>query len=225
MMPAHASPAETMPKRLPATELIPKPKPNYKWFEDRLRDNQISQRELARRLSMDAAGLNRRLKGKARLQLEEAARIAKLLHVTVDDVLVNAGVPLAEHIRPKGESVPLVGWVDSEFGVHMERVPGERSVEAPPIPIAGLKALRFQTSMSRADAFDGAVAYFRPEPGVQADAIGKLCVVTTDAGAILLRVVRPGYERGRYNLSSTLDGTLTANVLLESAVPVVWLKF
>lgn len=225
MLHAHANHTERMPKRRPTSAPPAKPKPNYKWFANKLRENQISQRELARRLDMDPAGLNRRLKGHARLQSAEAAKIATLLHVPVDDVLVNAGVPLAEHIRPQGDSVPLVGWIDSEFGVHMERVPGVRSVEAPPIPIAGLKALRFQTSASRSDAFDGAIAYFRPEPGVHAEAIGKLCVVTTEAGAIMLRVVRPGYERGRYNLSSTIDGTITANVLLEFAVPVVWLKF
>lgn len=201
-----------------------KPKPNYKWFADLMRDNQISQRELARRLELDPGGLNRRLKGKARLKLEEAAQIAKLLHVPVDDVLVNAGVPIAEHTRPQGEGVPLIGWIDSEMGVHIERVAGLKTVEAPPVPIAGLKALRFQTSMSQADAYDGAVAYYRPASGVPQDAIGKLCVVTTDEGVQLVRVVRPGYQKGRYNLVNAINGTRTDDVVLESAAPVVWMK-
>ncbi len=214
-------------ERQPMPKLIKeprKPKPNYKWFEQLLRDNKLSQRELARRLRMDAGGLNRRLKGRARLKLEEAAEIATLLGVPVDDVLVNAGVNVADHTKGRSKTVPVVGWVGGDMRIHLERVPGLRSIEAPPVPIAGLKALRFQTAMSRIDDLDGAILYFQPADAVDAEAIGKQCVVTTADGETLLRVVRPGYQRGRYNLTNRTDGTLTPDVVLESAARVIWMR-
>lgn len=54
--------------RPPATKTA---KPNYKWFQNALSDRRLSQRELARRLNMDAGGLNRRLRGKSRLQIAD----------------------------------------------------------------------------------------------------------------------------------------------------------
>jgi len=209
---------------MPTTRLH-KPKPNYRFFEELFRENQISQREVARRLNMDPGGLNRRLKGKARLQSTEAAELARLLHIPVEEVLTNAGVRVDEHIKtPRDTAVPLIGWIGVEMDVHIEKVKGTKTVEAPPVAGRGLRALRFQTAMSKADAFDGAIAYFIPASTVHSDAIGKLCVVTLADGMIVLRIVKPGYARGRYNLVSSIDGSVTEDAVIESAAPVVWLK-
>lgn len=201
------------------------PRPNFAWFTRLLRENRISQRELARRVGVDVGGLNRRLHGQLRLQMDEASRIAQVLHVPIDEILVNAGVALPEHIKPKTKGVPIVGWVDSHFTVHFEKVSGPRFAEAPPVPIAGLVALRIQSAMSKAEAFDGAVAYYRPEEGVPAEAIGKLCVVALTSGESIVRVVRPGYARGQYNLASSSGDPEIESVILKSAAPIVWLKF
>lgn len=175
-------------------------KPNYKWFKDTLADRRISQRELAKRIPMDAGGLNRRLKGKSRLQLADASKIATILEVPVSDVLLNAGVELRD-LATEGGKVAITGWIDAELKVHAGKPKGASAVEAPPIPLKDLKALRFVTAASIADAFDGAVAFYREGSGVPAEAIGRPCVVTTNTGARLLRVLRPGYSRGRYNLA------------------------
>ena len=210
-----------MPKHIRTPK---KPKPNYKWFEHLLKDAQLSQRELARRLNLDPGGLNRRLKGRARLKLEEAAEIARLFNVPVDDVLTNAGVDISEQEAKKGKAVPMVGWIDGEMGVHVEKVKGLRSVAAPPVPIAGLKALRFQTAMSQVDELDGGIVYYRPTGDVDPDAIGKQCVVTLATGETALLVVRPGYQRGRYNLTNRATGQTETDVVLESAARVVWIQ-
>jgi len=201
-----------------------RPKPNYKWFEHLLKDAQLSQREPARRLRIDPGGLNRRLKGRARLKLEEAAEIARLFNVPVDDVLTNAGVDISEQEAKKGKAVPMVGWIDGSMGVHIEKVKGLRSVAAPPLSIAGLKALRFQTAMSQVDELDGGIVYYRPSGEVDPDAIGKQCVVTLATGETALLVVRPGYQRGRYNLTNRATGQTTTDVVLESAARVVWMQ-
>lgn len=195
-------------------------KPNYKWFKDTLSDRRLSQRELAKRLDMDPGGLNRRLKGKSRLQLADASKIATILEVPVADVLRNAGVDMRD-LAKEGGQVAITGWVDSELTVHAGKPKGASTVEAPPIPLEDLKALRFVTAASVADAFDGAVAFYREGPGVPAEAIGRPCVVTTATGARLLRVLRPGYSRGRYNLARLFDANVDDDVVVDSAAPIL----
>lgn len=197
------------------------PKPNYKWFQNALSDRRLSQRGLARLLGMDPGGLNRRLRGKSRLQIADAKEIANILEVPVADVLRNAGVDDVWGQATEGGKVAITGWVDAALTVHMGKPKGAAAVEAPPIPLDELKALRFVTAASVADAFDGAVAFYREGPGVPVEAIGKPCVVTTATGARLLRVLRPGYSRGRYNLAQLFGGSMDSDVVVDSAAPIL----
>lgn len=199
-------------------------KPNYKWFTNALRDRRLSQRELAKRLGMDPGGLNRRLKGKSRLQLADASKIAIILEVPVADVLKNAGVDLVG-LTTEGENrVAITGWVDSNLTVHAGKPKGPGHAEAPPIPLEDLKALRFVTAASAMDAYDGAVVFYREGLGVPAEAIGKPCVVTTGTGARMLRVLRPGYVRGRYNLAGLFGEGVDDDVVVDSAAPILHLS-
>lgn len=199
-------------------------KPNYKWFTNALRDRRLSQRELAKRLGMDPGGLNRRLKGKSRLQLADASRIAIILEVPVADVLKNAGVDMRDLTTERENRVAIVGWVDSNLTVHAGKPKGPGHAEAPPIPLEGLKALRFVTAASAMDAYDGAVAFYRDGAGVPAEAVGRPCVVTTGTGARVLRVVRPGYSRGRYNLAGLFGEGVDDDVVVDSAAPILHLS-
>lgn len=195
-------------------------KPNYKWFKNALSDRRLSQRELAKRLNMDPGGLNRRLNGKSRLQLADASEIAKILEVPVADVLRNAGVDLRD-LAMEGGKVAITGWVDAELTIHAGKPKGAGAVEAPPIPLEDLKALRFVTAASTADAFDGCVAFYREGAGVPAEAIGRPCVITTNTGRRMLRVLRPGYSKGRYNLARLFDTSVDTDVVVDSAAPIL----
>jgi len=200
-------------------------KTNYRYFVNAIRDNQISQRQLAGKMGMDPSALNLALRGKRRLQLDEAARLSKLLSLPLDDVLYNAGVELPpEQGKGKGVSVPVTGYVDAEFRVHAGATPGPRKVEAPPVPLRGLEALRIRTAASSADAWDGAILYFRPMEDVEAESIGRMCIVLTAAGDRLVRVLRQGYVRGTYNLAHLNGGLVDEAVKVVSASPVVWMR-
>lgn len=207
-------------KKIRPSEPAPAGKPNYKWFKDALSDRRLSQRELAKRLGMDPGGLNRRLKGKSRLQLADASKIAIILEVPVGDVLRNAGVNMQE-IATEGGRVAITGWVDSDLTIHAGKPKGSGTVEAPPIPLKDLKALRFVTAASVADSFDGAVAFYREGAGVPAEAMGRPCVVTTGTGLCVLRVLRPGYSRGRYNLAHLFSAGVDDDVVVDSAAPIL----
>ena len=76
------------------------------WFRDRLADKRLSQRQLAKRMSLDPAAMSLMLRGKRRMSAAEAADIARYLGVEVKDVLARAGVD-ATHPRPKNDGR---GW-------------------------------------------------------------------------------------------------------------------
>jgi DNA-binding Xre family transcriptional regulator len=63
-----------------------------KWFKNRLLDRQVSQRQLARRIGLDPAAVSLMLRGQRRMQLSEAAAIARELGCSLNDVLEHAGI-------------------------------------------------------------------------------------------------------------------------------------
>jgi transcriptional regulator with XRE-family HTH domain len=65
-----------------------------RWFQSTLRECDMSQRELARRLRLDPAAVHRRITGKVPLRLDEVTTIARLLRVTPREVIEHAGVDL-----------------------------------------------------------------------------------------------------------------------------------
>jgi hypothetical protein len=200
------------------------PQFNKKWFIDKLADHQLSQRRLAAMLHLDPAAMNRTFKGVRRMQLDEAAAFANVVGVPIEEVLVNAGIEPGAITSREGK-VAIKGWIDGEFNVHAGGVKGERWVSAPPQEAPGLEALRYRTANSIADALDGVIAYYRPRPSVSLDAMGRWCVVRLPDGAARIRVLKPGYRRGTYNLMNTLLDRTEEDVVVESASPIVWMKF
>lgn len=68
-----------------------------RWFQDRLADKRLSQRQLAARMNLDPAAVSLMLRGRRRMSVTEAAEIARYLGVEVDDVLRHAGAGLGPH--------------------------------------------------------------------------------------------------------------------------------
>ena len=73
---------------------------------------------------------------------------------------------------------------------------------------------------------DGWVAYFVPATKVEPEAVGRLAVVTlANKGGRHVRVLQRGYAAGKGNLRSLVDASAElADVDIESAAPVVWVK-
>jgi len=68
-----------------------------RWFQDRLADKRLSQRQLAARMNLDPAAVSLMLRGRRKMSAAEAAEIARYLGVEVDDVLHHAGVQIQTH--------------------------------------------------------------------------------------------------------------------------------
>lgn len=70
------------------------------WFQGRLADKRLSQRQLAKRMGLDPAAVSLMLRGKRKMSAAEAADIAVLLGVSADEVLLHAGsVPVMPSLR------------------------------------------------------------------------------------------------------------------------------
>lgn len=193
---------------------------NTRWFKERMADRHLTQRKVAKSLELDPAAISLLLRGQRRLQMDEAAEMAQLLGVPLNEVLVAAGID--PEAGAKG-AVSVVGWVDDSGEVHMKRPDGPRKVAAPMGMPEAAVALRYQTR----GPTDGWMAFYVPATEVPADAIGQMCVVklASKDGGIFIRAVKRGYGRGLYNLvglqleQGSLDG-----VQLAWAAPVLWFK-
>lgn len=187
---------------------------NERWFKDRLKDQSKSQRALAQVLGIDPAQVTNLLKGRRRMQLDEAANIATFLGTNVEEVLKHAGLPVSGGSR----KVKLAGWVDEHGELHLADTP-EADVEAPALAPEGSIAVRMRTGEM---LMRNALVFFKPGAGVDPAAIGRLAVCRIAGGPWLLRSISPGMEPGVYDLAGPRGDIVGAR--LSAAAPVLWIR-
>jgi len=192
---------------------------NTSWFKEKMAAQQTSQRKVAIEMGIDPAAMSLMLRGMRRIQLPEAASMASILSVPLDEVLENAGID------------PQVGAVDSaivtgsvaEGGeVTLGRAEGPRKVPVPIGAAAGTSALRLHGGY-----VDGWIAYYLPSTaGVSQEALGRLAVVKLEGkGGTWLRVLKRGYKRGEYGLVDLFGGGKPMeSARVAWAAPVLWIK-
>lgn len=187
------------------------------WFQSKLADKQLSQRQLAKHIGLDPAAVSLMLRGKRKMTADEAGSVAKLLGVPVDEVLRHAGVTIAQRVSTG--RVPVVGWINEQGAVIDERPPGPSVAEAPAECVDDVVALRIVSH----EMFDGWLAFYRPMESVSLEAVGRLCIVELEDGRKLFRGVRRGYEPGFYGIGGWFVDRAD-NVRLVSASPVLWMR-
>jgi transcriptional regulator with XRE-family HTH domain len=186
-----------------------------RWFRDRLADQRMSQRGLARQLGLDAAAVSLMLRGKREMKIAEAAQIARLLGVPADDVMTHAGV----RIDSGNTMVPVAAYVDGSGEVHWQD-----GAEATPHPGGILQsdamAIECRTAGTPLDHINGWLL-FAPDVrhGVQPEAVGRLSLCRLKDGVIYLAAPSRGTHRGRWHLSG--PASAAKNVELEWATPVL----
>lgn len=182
-----------------------------RWFVDKLADKQMSQRELARRLDLDSSAVSLTFRGKRKMKLTEAAKIARLLGVPVDEVLHHAGV----HEVTRGRMASVVGVIDASGEVRP--IDGHFEVDAPD----GLPEGAWAIQSRAGDHTDGWLYFIAPPTGIPADAIGRFCVVQIRNGVQLLGRIGRGYVPGRYAVDGPVE---SADAALEWAAPVLMIQ-
>lgn len=63
-----------------------------RWFQTRLADRHVSQRQLAKRLGLDPAAVSLMLHGRRKFTAKEAVEIARVLGVELEAVVTKAGL-------------------------------------------------------------------------------------------------------------------------------------
>lgn len=187
-----------------------------KWFRDRIADQRMSQRGLARQLGLDAAAVSLMLRGKREMKIAEAAAIARLLGVPADEVMQHAGVIIAS----KGTTVPVCSYLDANAEIHPE-------AEGLTVPHPGgdlpenLTAIQCRTAGTDLDHMDGWIMFTsnRMDGSIQPEAVGRLSVVRLKDGVIYAAKISRGMKRGRWTLSSPVGVMKDAEV--EWAKPIL----
>lgn len=191
-----------------------------RWFTAAMSDQRISQRKLAKLMGVDPASIHRLLSGKRPMRMDEATQISRLLSVPVSDVLEHAGMNVKEGQR----SVPLVGYVDGTGEAHLDWSARGPEVVAPDELPARTVAVQMRTATTSLDPWDGWTLFAELPKGVAPDALGRLCLVGLQGNGVqLLRFVRRGYARGRYNLMYPGTGDIT-DAALDWATPVLSIR-
>lgn len=194
------------------------------WFKDQISRRGLTHREVAMKLGINHTLISHMYAGSRKMGLDEAMQWAEILKVAPDLLIKKAGITLPPRIlvntRPGGKAlrdqrIELSGWIDSEMVVHLGPVKGMTPVQNPTGAL-GVEALRQ----------GAAILYYQPPIDTLAkDILTRLCVVRIKGQKVYrLRVVARGYEEGEYNLMSLNGEPREESVILESAVPIVWMK-
>lgn len=172
---------------------------------------QISAKRLAELLNSGRSTVTKLERGEMRLSQHWMDRISRVLGVDPADLLPGAS----------DNEVPVLGYVGAgaeifPFADHDKRQ-GIYTVQSP----RGLDPRKTAAAEIRGDSMlpmeDGWVLFWtRMFEGVPIDAVGHLCVIKiADDGPLLIKQLRRGYSRGRFNLIST-------NAAMREDVPIEW---
>ena len=201
-------------------DMAPKAPVDAPWFRGQFSDGRKTQRGLANALGRHPSAVTMFMQGKRRLTAADLAVLAQYIGAPVSEVMRRAGI----ESRPAGkDSVAVTGTINEAGEIRAAKGTGPR-VPRPPESGDGVSALRYQGEGPE----DGWVFYYQASGTVAKEAIGRLSVVQVRGlGTPVLRVVRHGYDSGRFNLipwdGQKIDLGME-NVQLRSASPVLWIR-
>lgn len=205
----------------------PAAKVDEQWFKLQIARAGHSLRSFAGALKLDPASMHRTLKGKRKPLLPEIQRMQEVLEVPMTDVLSHLGLKMdsiavgapgatVRIVKPAAGRAPLAGEVDA----------GDGSVTfqdyTKPQSVSVVVALAI-----RGDAFlDGWRVLCVPSDvsPVPTDDLGAGIVQLKD-GRMLLRKIRPGFTKGRFDLGPVFGfGGREDDAEVVGVIPVLGLE-
>lgn len=188
------------------------------WFNEKLKERELSQRGLAKLMGMDPGAMSLMLRGKRKMTLEEAAQIAVLLDVTTNDVLLNAGIDVRtkERVKVLGYMIGTGTVVKHAQGLH-ETTDGHSAL--PPDTIA----IQCRTHGSAVEHMDGWMLFVAGNHIAPGNAIGTTSLVGVKGNGEIIGFVKRGYSRGVFNVAG-LCGEMHSDIELAWASPVIWIR-
>lgn len=181
------------------------------FFKGLMDQHKLSLRAVAAMLGLGHSQLSLTFSDKRRMQLDEAAKLAKIFGVPLSRIAEAAGISLGHDAR-----VPLLGCMRGDGSVDLFRTP-ERTPAPDGLP-EDVVAIQARSADSSNAWLDGWNFYFQPPTDVAGDALGRFCYVQVLGGPVVLATVRRGYHPGTFNLSGPYSAE---SVTLEWATPVL----
>lgn len=200
----------TMPRGRPRKTVAPRPN---RLAELRI-DRGLTQEKVAATANIAPQTLGKLERGELRLRVDLAETLAKLYSVELNEILASA----------TSRMVPVVGYVGDGTRIYLfEDAPGSPALRQVSCP-RGLDPGKVVAVEVRGDAMfpigDGWILFYSSTPaGVPYEAVGQMCIVKTDEGTVLIKNLRRGYSRGRFNLLA-LNGAPIDDAALDWAAPI-----
>lgn len=191
---------------------------NTKWFRDRLRGIELSQRGLAKLLDVDAAAVSYMLRGQRKMTLQEANRIAQILGVPASEVMRQAGIKVDDNVK----RIPIAGICDAAGHITLLAAKTHERIIAPADVPADSYAVQVRSPGHTKDGWLFFVAANQNEPREQID---SMCLCALADGTQVLAYVRRGYRKDAFNLTLSTDaGKLMQDCAVSWCSPVLWIK-
>lgn len=178
----------------------------------------LSHDKLAERVNTSRGQIYQLEKGLRKLSLDWMVRLAEALGCQPTDLISDQPI-----------MVPVVGIVGAGAEVfpiddHMQGT-GIEEVEAPPgVDPRETVALRIKGDSMMPFMPEGTIVYYSERFDGGCDAyLNKLCVVKIKDGPTLLKMLKKGYARGRFNLMS-YNADMIEDVQLEWCAKIIFIK-
>ena len=190
---------------------------NTKWFRERLSEQHMSGRTLAKHLNLDASAVSLMLRGRRTMKAEEANQISSLLRIPVTEVLSQAGIPVEEDAR----CMRIAATVDARGFVAADGPEAVLSVFVPrEVPADGIVA---QVRDSRAVQDRWVLCAGAPDTELETH-IDQLGIIELEDGQRVVGLLRRGYGLGRFNIVPLLESPAMNNLTVRSIARVLWIK-
>ena len=185
------------------------------WFLARLREKKLSIRKLAKLIGRDPSSVSRITYGRQLLHLEDAIKIARILNVTLYELLRRMG----REPSTEGMILPVIGSVNDSLHITICR---GKHASIPSMPLFDQGAVGLICDDS-ASLFYGWIFAYIPAAVIESTAIGRLSVVHHATAGLLIRFVKPGLHAGKFDLTG-FSGQNLPNVDISAASPVLHIR-
>lgn len=187
------------------------------WFRQQLAARKITQRTLAKNLDLDHAAVSLMLRGKRRMQPNEAQQLADTLGVKTTEILRRAGINVIDDVR----TVMISAWVDDKGTVTLFPAKTHDRVVGPADCPSGTFGIQCRVPGAPQD---GWLLYVSPAQEEPLNNLDKLCLVATAQGAGCVALLRRGYRTGTYNLMAWPKYATINDATVAWCSPVLWIK-
>lgn len=188
---------------------------NQVWFRERLRQINMSQRQLAKKIQLDPAAVSLMFAGRRSITMKEAKQLADILLVPVTEVMRQAGIEVLDDVR----KVPIAGFVGADCAVTLLPAGTHDMIMAPADVPTGSFAIQHRVVNS---IYDGWISFVSGTQQLPEDALDRLSVVALKDGRLLRGIIRRGYKSGLYNLILVPDATVLENKEIAWAARILW---